>query len=247
MTAAAFRAMHEGDALLVLPNVWDVVSARAFADAGFGALATASTAIAATLGHEDGERTPREEMFEAITRIAGSVDVPVSADIEAGYGLAPSELVARLLEVGVVGCNLEDTDPLSGELKDARQHASWLHEVCAAAGSELLVNARVDVYLRGGSTSEAIRRGRLYREAGAGCVYPIFAPASELEALVTQIGGPINVHPGADGPSFAALAHLGVRRVTFGGGLHSQVTEEVRKLAGQLREQSATQALESSR
>lgn len=233
MTAAAFRAMHHGDRLLVLPNVWDAVSARAFADAGFGALATASTAIAATLGYEDGEQTPRDEMFAAIARISRVVDVPVSVDIEVGYGLAPDELVNRLLEAGVVGCNLEDSDPSSGELKQASRHADWLHEVCEVARTELVVNARVDVFLRGGTPAEAVRRGRLYREAGADCVYPIFAPTEELAALVAEIGGPINVHH-QEGVDFAALAALGVRRITFGGGLHRRTTTATQRLAAKM-------------
>jgi 2-methylisocitrate lyase-like PEP mutase family enzyme len=231
--------MHHGDRLLVLPNVWDAVSARAFADAGFGALATASTAIAATLGYEDGEQTPRDEMFAAIARITRVVHVPVSADIEAGYGLAPDELVDRLLDAGVVGCNLEDTDPSSGELRQAGRHADWLQEVCEVAGTELLVNARVDVFLRGGTPGEAIRRGRLYREAGAGCVYPIFAPTEAVAALVAEIGGPINVHH-QEGVDFAALAALGVCRVTFGGGLHRRTTAATQRLAAEVYDQSVT-------
>ncbi len=102
--------MHRGPQPLILPNVWDPASARAFAAAGFGALATSSGAVAATLGYRDGQ-TPGEEMLAAVARIARSVSVPVTADIENGYGLTPAELVARLAEAGVAGCNLEDSDP----------------------------------------------------------------------------------------------------------------------------------------
>jgi 2-methylisocitrate lyase-like PEP mutase family enzyme len=226
--------MHHGPEVLVLPNVWDIVSAPIFAEAGFEALATSSTAVAATLGYADGERTPRDEMFAAVSRVVSSVDVPVSADIEAGYGLDPDELVDRLLAAGAVGCNLEDTDPRSGALKDPRRHADWLHEVCVAAADDLVVNARVDVYLHRGATDEAVRRGRLYLEAGVDCVYPIFAPADQLPTLVSGIGGPINVHDQPDGPSLGELRGLGVARVSFGGGLHASVVEEIRRLAADL-------------
>ena len=117
LTAATrrFRVAHHGPRPLVLPNVWDAVSARVFADAGFGALATSSGAVAEALGYADGQRTPPAEMFAAIARITRSVDVPVTADIEAGYGLDPGELAVRLAGAEVVGCNLEDSDPVTRE------------------------------------------------------------------------------------------------------------------------------------
>src|SRR3954468_10258166 len=149
MTASTFRALHQGRAVgdpLVLPGPWDAASARVFADAGFPALATPSAGVAASLGYEDG-RTPADEMFAAVARIVRAVDVPVSADIEGGYGLAPKELVERLLETGAVGCNLEDSE--DGVLKDPRRHAEWLAEVRAVAADRLFVNARVDVFLHG--------------------------------------------------------------------------------------------------
>lgn len=133
----------------VLPGPWDAASARVFADAGFPALATPSAGVAASLGYDDGA-TPADEMFAAVARIVRAVDVPVSADVEGGYGLAPEELVERLLEAGAVGCNLEDSH--GGVLKDAAQHADWLAEVRDAAGERLFVNARVDVFVRGTRT-----------------------------------------------------------------------------------------------
>ena len=150
LTAAArrFRAAHHGPRPLVLPNVWDAVSARVFADAGFGALATSSGAVAEALGYADGQRTPSAEMFAAIARITRSVDVPVTADIEAGYGLAPGELAGRLADAQVVGCNLEDSDPVTRELADPGHQADYLAAVHAVAGEALVINARVDVFVR---------------------------------------------------------------------------------------------------
>ncbi|MFK4185887.1 isocitrate lyase/phosphoenolpyruvate mutase family protein [Streptomyces sparsogenes] len=155
--AAALRALHHGRAPgdpLVLPGPWDAAAARAFAAAGFPALATPSAGIAASLGYRDGE-TPAGEMFAAIARITRAVDVPVTADVEDGYGLAPGELVERLLEAGAVGCNLEDGDRATGGLKDPERHADWLAEVRATAGDSLVINARVDVFVR----KEAAARG----------------------------------------------------------------------------------------
>src|SRR3954471_5159321 len=143
--ADRFRTLHHADEMLVLPNVWDAASAAVVAEAGFPAVATASAAISAMLGYPDGEGAPWEEMFAAAGRVARAVPVPVTVDAEAGYGMRPRELVDRLLDIGAVGCNLEDTDHRSGGLADAGAHAAWLAEVRAAAddaGVPVVVNAR---------------------------------------------------------------------------------------------------------
>ncbi|MFF1656320.1 isocitrate lyase/phosphoenolpyruvate mutase family protein [Streptomyces sp. NPDC058255] len=232
----AFRALHQGRLPgdpLVLPGPWDAASARVFVDAGFPALATPSAGVAASLGYEDGA-TPAEEMFAAVARIVRAVDVPVSADVEAGYGLAPKELTERLLDAGAVGCNLEDSD--GGVLKDAAQHADWLAEVCAAAGDQLFVNARVDVFAYGDSDAErAIERAALYVAAGADCVYPIGAPLDVLPLLRAGIEGPVNVFARLGGPSVSELGDLGATRVTFGPGLQRRSAEALRELAVNLR------------
>lgn len=221
MTASTFRALHHdrsaGDPL-VLPGPWDAGSARVFADAGFPALATPSAGIAASLGYEDGS-TPVGEMFAAVARIARAVPVPVSADIEGGYGLTPRELVGRLLETGAVGCNLEDSEG-HASLKDPRRHADWLAEVRAEAGDALFVNARVDTFLFGtGDPADAVARARLYVAAGADCVYPLLAPPEALPVLREGIDGPLNMAARPDRESVAEMARLGASRVTFGPGM----------------------------
>jgi 2-methylisocitrate lyase-like PEP mutase family enzyme len=217
----AFRALHRGRLPgdpLVLPGPWDAASARVFVEAGFPALATPSAGVAASLGHEDGH-TPADEMFAAVARVCGAVEIPVSADVEGGYGLAPKELVERLLEAGAVGCNLEDSE--NGALKDPRRHADWLAEVRYAAGDLLFVNARVDVFAHGdGAPERAIERAALYVAAGADCVYPIGAPTGVLPLLRSGIQGPINVYGKPEGgPTHTELGELGATRVTFGPGL----------------------------
>ncbi|MDX3578438.1 isocitrate lyase/phosphoenolpyruvate mutase family protein [Streptomyces sp. FL07-04A] len=232
-----FRRLHHnrlpGDPL-VLPGPWDAASARVFAEAGFPALATPSAGVAACLGYADGQ-TPADEMFAAIARIVRAVDVPVSADVEDGYGLAPKELVERLLETGAVGCNLEDS--AGGVLKDPREHAEWLAQVRAEAGGLLFVNARVDVFEYGdGDPERAIERAALYVAAGADCVYPIGVPTRLLPLLRSGIQGPVNVGGQVDGegPSPAGLGELGATRVTFGPGLQRRAAAALREISARL-------------
>jgi 2-methylisocitrate lyase-like PEP mutase family enzyme len=232
-----FRALHHHRAPedpLVLPGSWDAASARVFAEAGFPALATPSAGVAASLGYEDGQ-VPADEMFAAVARIVRAVDVPVSADVEGGYGLAPKELVERLLETGAVGCNLEDSE--DGVLKDPRAHADRLAEVRAAAGDRLFVNARVDTFSCGLADPErAIERAALYVAAGADCVYPIKAPPEVLPLLRAGIQGPVNVGALTDeGPSPAELGARGATRITFGPGLQRRATRALREIAAGLR------------
>ncbi|AMW12454.1 carboxyvinyl-carboxyphosphonate phosphorylmutase [Streptomyces qaidamensis] len=234
--AGVFRALHHhrtpGDPL-VLPGPWDAASARVFAESGFPALATPSAGVAASLGYEDGQ-VPADEMFAAVARIARAVDVPVSADVEGGYGLAPKELVERLLEAGVVGCNLEDSE--GGVLKEPRAHADWLAEVREAAGDRLFVNARIDTFSRGvDDPGPAIERAALYVAAGADCVYPIGAPPEILPLLRAGIQGPVNVGAPVDGgPSPAELGARGATRITFGPGLQRRAARALREIAGLL-------------
>ncbi|MGW5560745.1 isocitrate lyase/PEP mutase family protein [Micromonospora sp. NPDC003944] len=237
MTASTFRALHHARAAgdpLVLPGPWDAASARMLADAGYPALATPSAGVAASLGYEDGA-TPPDEMFAAVARIVRAVSVPVSADVEGGYGLTPRELVARLLEAGAVGCNLEDSDG-HATLKDPRRHADWLAEVRAEAGDALFINARVDTFLVGtGDPAEAIERARRYVAAGADCVYPILAPPQVLPQLREGISGPINMAAQPDRESVAELGRQGATRITFGPGMQRYAMASIGDLAARLR------------
>jgi 2-methylisocitrate lyase-like PEP mutase family enzyme len=215
------RALHHGPAPLVLPNVWDAASARACVAAGSAALATASAAVAAVLGHPDGEQAPTADLLASVARVAAAVDVPVSADVEAGLGLAPAELVDRLLAAGVAGLNIEDSDPRTRALRDPVDAARTVAALRAAAGDRLVINARVDVFLRGdGDPAAALERARRYVDAGADCVYPIRAPLAALAELVEALDGvPVNGLAAPEGASVAALVQVGVRRITFGPGL----------------------------
>lgn len=222
--ADRLRQLHHGE-MLVLPNVWDATSAAVVAEAGFPAVATASAAVSAMLGYPDGEGAPWQEMFAAAARVARAVRVPLTVDAEAGYGMRPRELVDRLLEAGAVGCNLEDTDHRAGGLVEAGAHARWLAEVRSAAddaGVPIVINARVDAFLPASGVAEqdrlaeTIRRGRLYREAGADCVYPIGVRGQDdIARLVAAMPGPVNGNT-SDDLDLATLRKLGVARVSYG-------------------------------
>ncbi|MGV9807080.1 isocitrate lyase/PEP mutase family protein [Micromonospora chersina] len=242
--AAALRALHRPGDPLILPNAWDPGSARAVVAAGFPAVATSSAAVAEALGHADGEATPVAEMFAAVGRIAAAVPVPVTADLERGYGLRPAELVERLLAAGAVGCNIEDSDPRNGRLYDVEDQADLLAGIRAAAraaGVDLVLNARVDVHLRAHGPAEerlaeAVRRAHRYRAAGADSVYPILlADPEQVREFVAEVDAPVNVlaRPGAPAP--AELAALGVARISYGSGVYAAVRARAAELLATVR------------
>jgi 2-methylisocitrate lyase-like PEP mutase family enzyme len=224
------RSLHRPGAPLLLPNAWDVATARAVVAARFPVVATTSAGVAAALGYEDHEAAPRDEMLAAAERIARGVDVPATVDAEAGYGMAPPDLVSALRRAGAAGCNLEDTNHATGSLRDPDRHAEWLRAVRAASsddGYPLVINARVDVFLgpflagaRVGTqidlVPEALRRANAYLEAGVDCVYPIALWETDaLRGFMSEVRGPVNVIR-VPQTSLAELAALGVSRVSWG-------------------------------
>lgn len=246
--ADAFRSLHHRSRPLVLTNVWDVASARVVEEAGFPAIATSSGAIAAALGLEDADSMPVETAFAAVRRIAANVSVPVSGDMEAGYGLAGDDFAQRLLETGAVGCNYEDTDHHGDrDVVDAEPHAARLQEIKDGGkklGVELVLNARVDVFSHRDPDAretfdEALRRARLYLEAGADCVYPVrLSDEATISEFVSQVQAPVNIMMRRDAPPIHRLAELGVARVSFAGWL-------MRKTYGALYEDVAAIARDS--
>lgn len=245
------RSLHRPGDPLLLPNVWDVATARAVVAAGFPVVATTSWGVAATIGYEDDERAPAEEMFAAAARIARGVDVPVSIDAEAGYGMEPAELVAALRDMGAAGCNLEDTDHAAGRLRDTERHAEWLAAVREAAAENnypLVLNARVDVFLAdyidgvGPGTqqdlvSEALLRANAYVAAGADCVYPIALwEMDALRAFMSQTDAPVNITRVPEGPPTVELAALGVARVSWAIFLHVDAMARFADQLGSLRD-----------
>jgi 2-methylisocitrate lyase-like PEP mutase family enzyme len=229
--ANTFRQLHLKPPILVLPNAWDVASAKQFAALPrCRALATTSAAVARSLGWEDGEQAPVDEMLQANERIAAAVDLPVTGDLERGYG-DPVGTARRAWDAGLVGMNFEDsTDeglvPLDEQVAAIR--------AIREAVPELFLNARVDVFLRdtGGGIDEAVERANAYLAAGADCAYPAFCPVAAVADLARRIDGPINVLVIPGMPEPFELGNLGVARMTWGAGLASLAYAEAARVAG---------------
>ncbi|WJV45122.1 isocitrate lyase/PEP mutase family protein [Streptomyces flavofungini] len=247
-TATAFRALHTPGTPLVLPNAWDLASARVVESAGAAAVATTSAGLAWALGAADGDRLPRDRALAAVAAITAAVDVPVSADIESGYAedaAGVADTVRAALAAGVVGVNIEDA--LYGAAEPLRPVAEQAERIAAArgaadaAGVPLFVNARVDTYLRGvGEGPDArlaltLERAAAFLAAGADGVFVPGAVAPDtVKALVEGVDGPLNVMAGPGAPAVAELAGLGVARVSVGSGIAQAVHALVRGAAREL-------------
>lgn len=241
--ATALLTMH--DDFVVLPTAWDAWSARTLVDAGFAAISIGSHPLAESRGQEDAEGMSLDDAMEGIARITASVDVPVSADVESGYGAEPAELIDRLLAAGAVGLNVEDTVHGEGRMREAQEHADYvagLRAAADAAGVDVVINARTDAFARpelhgGDPLEEAILRMELAEQAGARSLYPVKPPsAAALAAIITQVSLPVNVtaHP-VQGSVVGGLAEIrasGARRVTFGPLLQMALTDTIKELVG---------------
>ena len=215
--AALFRSLHIPGTPLVLVNAWDALSARLAEQAGSRAVATTSAAVAWSLGAPDGDALDRDEAIATIRRVAGAVRVPVTADIESGFGAAPADVadtVRAVVAAGAVGVNIEDGD------RPVDEQVARLSAARAAAGAGLYLNARLDLYLRGrGDLEEAAARAEAYLAAGAdGIFVPGVVDLPTVAALVARIPAPVNVLTGPGAPSVGEFAELGVARVSLGSG-----------------------------
>ncbi|MGC9949642.1 MAG: isocitrate lyase/phosphoenolpyruvate mutase family protein [Bryobacteraceae bacterium] len=236
--AEAFRAMHRGPEILVLPNVWDCASARIIEEAGFSAIATTSAGVANALGYPDGERIPAAEMLAAVTRIARCVGVPVTADLEAGYGDVAATATG-LVASGAIGLNLEDAGG------DPAQHASRIATVRRVGrdlGVNPVINARTDLYLDRMGCDPASRfdrtceRARAYIDAGADCVFvPGVTDEETIRRFVETLRFPLNVLAAVGTPPIQRLRELGVARVSVGSGLARAAIGLTRRIAQELK------------
>lgn len=247
-----FRELHAAPGVVLMPNAWDAGSARMLAAAGFAAIGTTSAGIAFSRGVPDYDgRVTRPEMLDCVGRIAAAVDLPVSADLEAGYGIAPQDVaqtIALFIQAGVVGGNIED---YSGDARSPLFDAALASERIAAArqaadssGFPFTLTARTDCYLAGVDDpfSEAVRRSNAYREAGADCLFvPGIKDAATIAALVREIDGPLSVVMGLAGATLtvAELAALGVKRISIGGSLARATFGLIRRAAQEMREQGS--------
>lgn len=227
--AQAFLSMHTNDKLLVLPNIWNPIGARILAAKDFPAVATASEAVSASLGYEDGEKIKRSTLMDIITRIARSVDIPVTVDIEKGFGESISKLQETILQVidsGVVGINIEDSIGQGGALRpidEQCERIAAVREVSGQQGLHLVINARVDSFLSGffqekeEKIEDAVVRAKAYSEAGADCIYPIGPGDLEtVRILRNRIASPINILATPAAEPLTVLEEIGINRVSFG-------------------------------
>jgi 2-methylisocitrate lyase-like PEP mutase family enzyme len=252
--ARALHALHDRSRVLVLPNAWDVVTARLVEEAGFPAIATSSAAVAWSLGYADGERIPLDEMLAVAARIARAVRVPVTCDLEAGYG-DPGATVEAAIGSGVVGMNLEDAAGPESPLADVADAVDRVRRARAAAdraGVPFFVNARTDVFLRrvgdeSTRLARAIERGKAYRDAGADGVFvPGVEDAETIGALARAIPAPLNVLARATTPGVAELARLGVARVSLGSATASIALTALRAAAVDVRDRGSFASLQGA-
>jgi 2-methylisocitrate lyase-like PEP mutase family enzyme len=257
--ANTFRALHRGPRALVLPNIWDVASARVVEEAGYPAIATTSAGVAFTLGYPDGERISRDEMLARVARIAKAVKVPVTADVEAGYGPRPEDAAqtARgVIEAGAVGMNFEDgTEDPAHPLIDVSLQLEKIRAIREAAlktGVLLVLNARTDVYLlQVGDPAkrydEAVRRLVAFRDAGAECVFvPGLRDPETIQRIVQDVKCPVNVLAGPGSPTIPELEKLGVARVSLGSGPMRATLGLLSRMAEELKASGTYKALEGA-
>jgi len=257
--AESFRSLHHGPTILVLANCWDVASARVLEAAGVPAIATSSAGVAFSLGYPDGQRIARDEMLAVVARVAKAVKVPVTADVESGYGPRPEDAARTaqaVIEAGAVGMNLEDSTEESDtaliEVSLAVEKIRAVREAGSRAGVPLVINARTDVYLNqvGAPDSRydhALRRAAAFRDAGADCIFLPGVREPELIArFVKDLKFPINILAGPGSPAIAELQRLGVARVSLGSKPMLAGLGTLRRLLNELQQKGTYASLEGA-
>jgi 2-methylisocitrate lyase-like PEP mutase family enzyme len=254
--AEELHKLHHGSRALVLPNVWDAASARVVEELGYRALATSSAGVAFALGYPDGQRISRDEMLGVVARIAQAVRIPVTADMEAGYGITiddMAETAKALVAAGAVGLNLED---VTGDTEESQvetnlqvQKIRKIKEVSAKLGVPLVINARTDNYLlpigpEATRFERTVERLRAYRDAGADCLFaPGVVDRNIIERLVKALNAPLNILASVGCPSIKELEKLGVARVSVGSGMMRATLGLVRRIGKELMEAGTYSAL----
>ncbi len=240
--ATTLLALHRPGDPVILPTVWDAWSANLAAQAGFAGLTVGSHPVADSIGRADNEGMTFGELLTRVTQITAAVDLPVSVDIESGYGQTPEALIDGLVEVGAVGLNIEDTvHSEGGRLREAQEHADFvgrLRRAADAVGVHVVINARTDIFLRqigdeADRTARAVARLELCAEAGADSLYPVgFHTDDVYRELVAALPLPVNAIADPDGGDRAHLASLGVGRVSFGPLFQANLAARAAELLG---------------
>lgn len=252
-----FQALHHTGQPLLLPNAWDAGSAAVFASLGYTAIATTSGGVAWSLGYADGEQLPLAELLAAVRRMVRVTALPVTVDFEAGFGATPqdvSESVRALLDTGAVGLNLEDgiAHATLRPLKEAAGRIAAARQAADAAGVPAFINARVDGWIVGGASAEAIyadavRRANAYLEAGANGIYPIaLSDPDTIARFCKDVAAPVNIGARAGLPNLAELGKLGVARVSTATRLSMVALSAARDVAQRLRENGNFDVLDAA-
>ena len=224
-----FRSLHESNHILILPNAWDVPSARVFENAGFPAIATSSAALAVSLGYPDGERMGKDELFSTVKKIASHLTVPLSVDIESGFGATKDHLadtVRRVIEAGGIGINIEDISSFDSKtlfsMETQVERIRTIRTVSESLDIPLVINARTDAYRysagnEAAKLDETIRRAKAYAEAEPDCLYPMgLADKGAIETFVKAVNKPVNIMARKGAPTIQELEEIGVKRLSLG-------------------------------
>jgi 2-methylisocitrate lyase-like PEP mutase family enzyme len=247
--AERFRELHHNGKMLVLPNIWDPLGAMLLENLEYPAIATASASISYSNGLNDGENLSFSELLIQLKKITNCVSVPVTADIENGYADSDNQLaenIKLLLDAGIVGINIEDTDHKLNELVSIEEHCHKIQLIKKTAdkiGIPLFINARTDVYVHSKKFAseqivyeEALKRGKAYHQAGADCFYPItLTKEEEIKKLVDQLDLPINILTNPGIPDLKTLSKIGVARVSLGPSFLKIAIRAMKELAIQLK------------
>lgn len=247
--ARIFRSLHHSERVLVLPNAWDVPSARIFENAGFPAIATSSAALSVSLGYPDGEKIEKGELFLAIKRIATALAVPLSADIESGFGSTVDQLtgtIRSVIDAGAVGINIEDIADFANKslvpLEKQIERIKAIKSVSDSSRIPLVINARTDAFRFSAGDEkarfeEAIRRSIAYADAGADCLYPMGLTDRELiSVFVKAVDRPVNIMARRGAPTIPELEKIGVARVSLGPGPIYAAMGLLNRIASELKE-----------
>lgn len=249
-----FHKLHHTGDLLILPNIWDPFGAKLLEKIGYPAVATSSSAVSLSQGYKDGEKLPFKNLLDILSRMVQCVNIPVTADVETAYASTDSQLeehFRQLIDTGIAGINFEDSHHNESSLIDIKaqyKKIELIRQVCEKAGSDLFINARVDVYIKMHHLSkdekrqEVIRRGKAYKEAGAHGLYPILlTDFNDIEAIVKETGLPVNVTMIPGLPGFDHLKKAGVQRVSLASGFFKNSVFMMKEVAEKLLKENASQ------
>ena len=245
--ANLFKSLHHNDKILVLPNVWDPLGARLLESLGYNAVATASASIAFSNGYADGENIPFNDLISILKKIVESVKIPVTADIESGYAsniIMLEENIKQLIDTGISGINIEDSlhdDSNMVSVKTQCEKINCIRNTAIKMGVSIFINARTDVYIKANhlsaeeKLSEAIQRGKAYKDAGADGFYPIVLKEKKsMKNIVQEVGLPVNILLIPSIPDFEILQTIGIARVSLGPGFLKVAINAMKNIAEKL-------------